>query len=463
MAENGQAYRSLSDLAPELEAGAISPLDLTQATLDRIAEHNPTLGAFITVMADSALAEARDAERQIAEGRYLGPLHGVPLAAKDLFATAGVRTTFGSPLFADWVPDHDAAAVERLRAAGAVIIGKTNLHELAYGGTSANPHFGAVGNAYDPACHPGGSSGGSATAVAGGLAFGALGSDTGASIRQPAACCGIVGLKPTFGLVSKFGALPLCWSMDHVGPMTRTVADAAAMLQVLAGYDERDESSVERPIPDYSEGLERNAEGVRIALVKDFFFSDCDAEIATAIEAAAAVFEDLGARVEETTIPEVEISYAAGTIIMGSEGAAMHAADLRARPELLGDEVRGLLTIGSLYPASDYVQAQRFRTTFSTAVEDLFGRWDALIMPTTPVPTLPLDEAPPEHGPLRYRNTVPFDVSGHPALSLPCGFTARGLPIGLQIVGRAFGEAELLAIAAAYERATDWHQRHPEL
>ncbi|HJP22438.1 MAG: amidase [Alphaproteobacteria bacterium] len=462
MTDAGYAYFSISDLAPSIESGEISPVALVQTTLDRIAAHNDTLCAYITVMTESALDEAHQAERQIAGGNYLGPLHGVPLAAKDLFATAGVRTTFGSPLYADWVPDHDAAAVERLRAAGAVIVGKTNLHELAYGGTSGNPHFGAVRNAFDPACHPGGSSGGSATAVAGGLAFGALGSDTGASIRQPAACCGIVGLKPTFGLVSKFGALPLCWTMDHVGPMTRTVADAAAMLQVLAGYDERDETSAERPVPDYGDGVNRGAGGVRIALVREFFFADCDAEISAAVEAAGAVFEGLGARVEEATIPDVEVSYAAGTIIMGSEGAAMHGADLRQRPELFSDEVRGLLTIGGLYPAADYVQAQRFRKTFAAAVEELFTHCDALIMPTSPVPATPIDDSPPEHGPLRYRNTVPFDVSGHPAISLPCGFTAKGLPIGLQIVGRAFGEAELLAIAAAYEGATDWHERHPK-
>ncbi len=463
MTEIGRAYSSIGDLAPGIASGEISPVDLTQATLDRIARHNETLSAFITVMAESALFEADRAQRQIAAGLYLGPLHGIPLAAKDLYATKGVRTTLGSLIHADWVPDHDAAAVEKLRAAGAVIVGKTNLHELAYGTTSGNAHFGAVRNAFDPACHAGGSSGGSATAVAGGLAFGALGSDTGASIRQPAACCGIVGLKPTFGLVSKFGALPLSWTMDHVGPMSRTVADAAALLQVLAGFDSRDECSVERPVPDYSKGLERGADGTRIGLVRDFFFADCEPEVSAAVEAAAALFESLGANVAETTIPDLEVSFAAGTIIMGSEGAALHGADLRQRPELFSDELRGGFMVGSLYPAADYVQAQRFRQGFAADVENLFADFDALIMPTVPVAATPIDDTPPEHGPLRNRNTVPFNLSGHPALSLPCGFTAQGLPIGLQIVGRAFGEAEPLAVAAAYEGATDWHQRHPEL
>ena len=329
MTERDLAFAGIAELAPRIAAGAVSPLALTEAALARIEARDGALNAFMTVTADAALEAARAAEAEIAAGRHRGPLHGVPLAVKDLFATEGVRTTGGSKLLGDWVPDHDAAAVERLKQAGAVLLGKTSMHELAYGTTSDNAHYGPVRNPWDAACHPGGSSGGSAAAVAAGLAFGALGSDTGCSIRQPAACCGIVGLKPTFGRVSKFGALPLSWSMDHVGPMTRSVADAALMLQVLAGPDPRDPNCVERAVPDYGLGLKGGEfglnggiEGKRIALARGFFFADCDPEVAAAVAAAAQVLGGLGAVVEEVELPEMEAAYLVGGITIACEAAA---------------------------------------------------------------------------------------------------------------------------------------------
>jgi aspartyl-tRNA(Asn)/glutamyl-tRNA(Gln) amidotransferase subunit A len=413
------------------------------------------------VTAEQARAAARDAETEIAQGRVRGPLHGVPLAVKDLFATKGVRTTGGSKLLADWVPDHDAAVIERLNAAGAVLLGKTGMHELAYGTTSNNAHHGPVRNPWDPACHPGGSSGGSAAAVAAGLAYGALGSDTGASIRQPAACCGIVGLKPTFGRVSKFGALPLSWSMDHMGPMTRSVADAALMLQVLAGPDPRDPNCAERPVPDYSAGLDAGVEGKRIALARGFFFADCDPEVAAAVETAARTLEDLGATIEEIELPELDSAYLVGGITIACEATAYHAKNLRERPEAFSEELRGSLELGAFYTAVDYLQAQRVRRQVSEAIHSAMAPFDAVLSPTCPVPATPIGESPSAHNALRHRNTTPFNLTGQPAISIPCGLTGAGLPIGLQIAGRAFDEAGILAIARAYEAASGWQGRHP--
>src|SRR5918996_2582192 len=327
-------------------------------------------------------------------GHHLGPLHGIPVALKDLYATRGVATTYGSRLFADWVPDFDAAAVERLKRAGAVILGKTNLHELAYGTTSANAHYGPVRNPWQREHHPGGSSGGSAAAVAAGLPSAATGSDTGASIRQPAACCGIVGIKPTFGRVSKFGALPLSWSQDHAGPLTRTVADAALLMQVLAGFDPRDPTSVDRPVPDFTADLDKGIQGTRIGVVRGFFFDDCEPEIVGAVDVAIQVLEDRGARIDEIELADMDAAYAAGVITIAVEGAAYHAADLRERPELFSDELRAAFQLGSFYQATDYVQAQRLRRHLIEQVGLEMTGFDAVVMPTTPLPPTPIVASP---------------------------------------------------------------------
>ncbi len=461
MTASDLAFTGIAELAPRIAAGEVSPLALTEATLARIEAQNEALNAFMTVTVAQALEAARAAEAEIARGQVRGPLHGVPLAVKDLFATNGVRTTGGSKLLDDWVPEHDAAAVERLETAGAVLLGKTGMHELAYGTTSNNAHYGPVRNPWDPACHPGGSSGGSAAAVAAGLAFGALGSDTGCSIRQPAACCGIVGLKPTFGRVSKFGALPLSWSMDHVGPMTRSVADAALMLQVLAGPDPRDPNCVDRAVPDYSKALTGDIGGTRIALARGFFFADCDPEVAAAVEAAADALGGLGARVEDVELPEMETAYLVGGVTIACEAAAYHAKSLRERPEAFSEELRASLELGGFYSAVDYLQAQRLRRGITETILHAMAPFDAVLTPTSPVPATPLDDTPPGHGALRHRNTIPFNLTGLPAISLPCGVTRAGLPIGLQIAGRAFDEAGVLRIARAYEAATEWRARHP--
>ncbi|HEY7491966.1 MAG TPA: amidase [Candidatus Tectomicrobia bacterium] len=463
MAPSELVFSSMAELAPRLASGEVSPVEVTEAVLARIEQYDTRLNAYITVLAESARQAARAAEAAMRAGTYLGPLHGMPIAVKDLYATRGVRTTFGSPLFADWVPDYDAAVVERLKGAGAVIIGKVNLHELAFGTTSANPHYGAVHNPWNLACHPGGSSGGSAAAVAAGLAYGALGSDTGASIRQPAACCGIVGLKPTYGRISKFGALPLSWSMDHAGPMTRTVTDTALMLQGLAGYDARDSGCVSHPVPDYTAQLTSGIRGSKIGVARDYFFADCDPEVASAVEATLDVFRDLGATVEEITLPDMQAARAAGTVILFAEATAYHANDLRQRPEAFSEEVRALLEMGDFYTAVQYVQAQRLRRHLTTETSRALAAFDAMVMPTSPVPATPITPDPPGHAALRPRNTLPFDLISLPAISVPCGFTSAGLPVGLHIVGKAFDEAGVLRVAYAYEQAAAWHRRHPTL
>lgn len=463
MSETELAYANISELAPRLASGEISPIDLTDVMLTRITRYNAVLNAYITVTEESARESAQAAASAIGAGNYLGPLHGIPIAIKDLFATCGVRTTFGSRVFADWVPDYDAAAVESLRDAGAILIGKTNMHELAYGTTSANAHYGPVRNPWNPACHPGGSSGGSAAAVAAGLACAAVGSDTGASVRQPAACCGIVGLKPTFGRVSKFGALPLAWSMDHVGPMARTVRDCALLLQVLAGYDGRDPGCVRREVPDFLVGLANDIRGCRIGVARDYFFEDCEPDVVVAVEESLRVLRNLGASVEDIVLPDMRAVLAAGALTIAVEAASYHTADLRERPQAFSKELRATLELGGYYSGVQYVQAQRLRRKLSAQLHQATRGFDALAMPTSPVPATEIVNDPPGHVRLRSRNTLPFNFISLPAISVPCGFTKSGLPIGLQLVGQPFAEARVLQLAYAYEQAITGPARYPEL
>ena len=456
-------YATIAELAPRLAAREVSPVELAESILDRIARYDGTLNSYITVTADAALDAARQAETEIAAGDYRGPLHGIPVAVKDLFATRGVRTTAGSLLFADWRPDYDATVVARLAAAGAVLLGKTNMHELAYGTKSDNPHFGPVRNPWDTTCHPGGSSGGSAAAVAAGLAVAALGSDTGASIRQPASCCGIVGLKPTFGRVSKHGAVPLAWSMDHAGPMTQSAMDAALMLQAIAGHDPLDPTTVERPVPDYTADIDAGIEGFRIGVARDYFFDDCDELVEFTVGDAASVFRGLGAAVEDVALAGMPESRAASTLIISVEAAARFGRDVRQRPEAFSDSIREAIEMGAFYSAEHYLLAQRARTRISAETSRAFAAFDAVIMPTQPVLAGPISDDPPGHGSLRWRNTEHFDLTGLPAISVPCGYSREGLPVGLQIAGKAFDEATVLRIAHAYEKATAWSDRRPPL
>jgi aspartyl-tRNA(Asn)/glutamyl-tRNA(Gln) amidotransferase subunit A len=450
---------TLSEAATLVRDRKVSPVELTRTMLERIKRLDPKLNSYITVAADSALAEAKRAEQQATSSETMGPLHGVPVALKDLFDTAGVKTTGGSKILADRVPNKDATVAAKLREAGAILLGKLNMHEFAFGVTTDNPHHGTCRNPWDTERIPGGSSGGSGAAVAAGLCYGSLGSDTGGSIRIPGSLCGITGLKPTYGRVSRAGVLPLSWSLDHAGPMTRTAEDAAIMLQVIAGYDPADPGSAEVPVPSYLE--EAAVRGLRIGLPRRYFFEQVHPEVLAAVEQAAGVLRSEGATVRDVDIPDLDLAGAAFAPVISSEAAAYHARWLAERPQDYGDDVRMRLTQGALYPATQYVNAQRLRRRVVDGFLAAMSSVDLLLTPTLPITA-------PEIGgtvvatpnPLT-RFTFPLDVCGFPALTVPCGIDSQGLPIGAQLIGRPFDEATVLSAGRAYQRLTDWHARRP--
>jgi aspartyl-tRNA(Asn)/glutamyl-tRNA(Gln) amidotransferase subunit A len=455
-------HLSIIEVATLQRRKAVSAVELTQACLARIERLNPRLNAFITVTKEEALRQAREAEKEIGRGNWRGPLHGVPIALKDLFDTAGIRTTAASGVFKDRVPQADAEVVRRLKMAGAVTLGKLNLHEFAYGGTSVTSYFGPVHNPWKLDHLAGGSSGGSGAAVSAELCFGALGSDTAGSIRQPSAYCGIVGLKPTYGRVSTRGVIPLSWSLDHVGPMCRTVADAAAMLQAIAGYDPQDLASVNTPVPDYSQAIEAKVSTLRLGIPRAVFYENLDPEIAAAANQAIEVLRKLTASIVDVQLP----AYRTLPIAV-AEAYAFHSAYVRKTPELYQAETRQRIENGAAVTAEAYIQARRELERLRRSVGGVFTSIDLLVTPTTPVTPASIvesstfDARPPGAVGASLRNTQPFDIYGLPAISVPCGFTSSGLPIGLQISGPHFGEQSVLALAHAYEQATKWHTRRP--
>ncbi|MFB3053233.1 MAG: amidase, partial [Dehalococcoidia bacterium] len=446
------AQLSIAEAAALIGKRKLSPVELTESCLQRIGSLDARLRAFITVTREDALAAAQQAATAIAGGNYKGPLHGVPIALKDLFDTAGIRTTAGSKIMAERVPQEDAEATVRLKAAGAVLLGKLNMHEFAFGITGINPHYGGTYNPWDTTRMSGGSSSGAGAAVAAAMTFGALGTDTGGSIRAPASLCGITGLKPTYGRVSRRGITPLSWALDHAGPMARSAADAAIILKVIAGHDPRDETSSEEPVPDYTKALkDQRLKRLRIGVPQEYFFDNVDDEVLQAIHAAILVLrDDLKAGVSEVSLPHIAEAPAAVSAIMLPEALAYHKRWLAERPQDYGEDVRARLERGLLYPAVSYVQAQRFR---SLIVEEwrqkVFDRVDLLVVPTTPVPAPSLDENDRQTTRTLTRFTGPFNLTGLPAISIPCGFTNGGLPIGLQLVGRWWDEATVLRAAHA--------------
>lgn len=456
----------LVEVAARIKARELSPVEATRAALGRIAVLDGTLNAFVTVLEERALTEARAAETEIAAGGYRGPLHGVPVSVKDLFATAGIRTTASSRVLADHVPDEDATIVRRLREAGAVIVGKTNMLEFAY--ASVHPDYGPSPNPWDVRRSSSGSSSGSAVAVAAGMGYGSIGSDTGGSIRLPAAYCGIVGLKPTYGRVSRHGAVPVSWSCDHIGPMTRTVADCAALLGAIAGEDDRDSTSGRVLVPDYLGALGEDVAGKRIGIADAYLRQNVDGEVVRAVETAIAQFERLGARVVEVTLPSPAEAVPALIAILTPEATVYHLPWLRERPDDYTQAVRERLELGAITPAVSYIQAQRLRRRITDDFLSAMAGVDLLAMPTGPTAATPLegdlvtsDEADPALLAALINFTGPFDLTGFPAVSIPCGFTGGGLPVGMQLVGKPYEEASLLAAVHAYEQATDWHRRVP--
>lgn len=456
------AWLDLSDASQKIQKRTISPVELTKACLDRIERLNPQLNASITVTADAAMEEAEIAEKEISEGKWRGPLHGIPMAVKDLIETAHVRTTAASRVLENYVPTKDAPIIQRLGEAGVVLLGKLNLHEFAYGGSSVISHFGAVKNPWNTAHITGGSSSGSAAAVAAGLCYGAIGTDTAGSIRLPSSCCGIVGLKPSYGLVSIRGIIPLSCTHDHAGPMTRTVADAALLLQAIASYDPEDIYSHKFPAVHYPAAMEEETSKLRLGVPRKFFWEDLDGEIAQAGEAALKVLSQLtaGAR-------EISVAVPTDTAVFRCEPFVYHQRYLAQHSSEYHPETLRRINSGANVTATEYVDGYRKLQQHRREILKLFEEVDLLIMPTTPIlpPTIAALEAAPENlrptEILMLRNTRPFNVFGLPAISIPCGFSKSGLPIGLQIAGAPGAEGVVLALARAYEGETDWHKRRP--
>jgi len=457
-------HPSITETSRQLRARKLSPVELTEDCLAAIETLNPTLNAFVTVTRESALREAHQAEIEIQQGKYRGPLHGIPIGLKDLIDTAGVRTTAASALFADRVPRTDAQVVARLKRAGAVILGKQNLHEFAYGGSSLISYFGPARNPWNTASIAGGSSGGSAAAVAAGLGFAAVGSDTAGSIREPAALCGVVGLKPTYGRVSTCGVIPLSFSLDHVVPLSRSVADAALMLDAIAGYDPNDPACADRGVEDYALAFPQRAKPLRIGVPRSFFYEDLDPEIRSALERALEALEMLTGKVRE-----LELQVPTDRTLQSAESYAYHAQFVARSPELYQPDTLRRIRKGETISRAEVETCRQELQKVRRDIAQVFDQVDILVTPTTAVaaPTISDLEADPDELRARelvlLRNTRPFNVWGLPAISVPCGFTKTGLPVGMQIAGPHWQERRVLELAFAYEQATDWHNSEPEL
>ena len=452
---------TIEDNLKMLRIGDMTASTLTETCSRQIERLNPILNAFITPIDPH---EAVNAQLP-SDGRpFSNSLRGIPIAVKDLFDTAGIRTTIGSKFFADNIPEKDAFVIEKIKEAGAIIIGKTNTHEIALGVTGNNPHYGTARNPWDKTRIPGGSSSGSAIAVATGMAVAALGTDTGGSIRIPASLCGVVGLKPTSGRVSTRGVFPLSWNLDHVGPLTTCVRDAALMLQVISIYDPLDPASIKMLTGDYLGHLVDDMEGRKIALGVGEFIEACDPEVMHAVCEAAKVFESLGCKVQEVNVDWMRDAALANKTMTQSDGAAVHRDRLREHPEMFGEDVRRRLEDGAKTTSTEYILARRIQTEVRKRCESFFESNEFLIVPSTPIaaPTIEGIDAVEQAGRLT-RFTAPFNLAGLPALSVPCGFTSEGLPIGLQIVSRAWGDAKVLNAGYAFEQATEWHTRKPPI
>lgn len=466
MLTNERPPLTIAEAARLIEAGKLSPVELVQDCLGRIDALDGTYHAFITVLHDAAMSAARKAQAEIEAGDYRGPLHGIPIGLKDIYQTVGVTTTAHSRVAADHVPEEDATTTALLAASGAVNLGKLATWEFAIGGPSFDLPWPPAGNPWNPEHDPGGSSSGTGTAVAAGMVLGGMGSDTGGSIRFPAALCGIAGIKPSYGRVSRTGVMPLSFSLDHAGPMAWTSEDCALMLQAIAGHDPRDPASADVPVPDYRAALDGRMTGLRVGMLRQFYEVDAPAEpeVACAVEDSVAVFRDLGAEIVEVPPLSPMADYlAAAFLISRTEAFSIHEDGLRRTPELYGDYARARMCVGALVSGADYMQALRRRRELCVELAEVMREIDLLILPTTPT------TAPKLGGYGRHFNfdrplyTGPFNLTGSPAMSVCCGFGDGQLPIGMQIVGRPFAEATVLRAGDAYERATRWRQTRPEV
>jgi aspartyl-tRNA(Asn)/glutamyl-tRNA(Gln) amidotransferase subunit A len=463
-------YMSAGKLSKLIQRREVSPVEVVDAHLARIEATDGVLNSFITLLPDQARAAAQQAEAQIQSGNYYGPLHGIPVGLKDLFNTSGVRTTSGSRIFDDFIPEWDSTVAARFQQAGAILLGKLNTHQFAYGATGENPDYGHMHNPWNPELITGGSSGGSGSAAAAGQCTITMGSDTAGSIRIPAALCGIVGLKPTYGRVSRYGLTPFSWCMDHPGPMVRTVEDAALTMNAIVGYDPNDIASAQVEAPDYTAALTGKVQGLRIGVPREYFEAPLDPQVAEAVQKAINLLGELGATVTEVSFPMFKYSPAiSGTIVM-AEAAAYHRELLAREGDKLDPLVRLRLEAGLFISAADYLKAQQARAQFNREARQLFNQVDLLVGPTEPITAPRLLATEVQVGGKTVRTTaalaqytLPYDITGFPAISIPCGFSNEGMPIGLQLAGRPFDELTVLRTAYAYEQATDWHQRRPPI
>ena len=459
-------HLTIREASELLKSGQLSPVELTQSFLDRIEATDDRLHSFIIVLKEQALDDARLAEAEIRRGGYKGPLHGIPFALKDLYDTAGITTTSGSKVDIDRVPTEDATTTARLKAAGGILLGKLAMHEFALGGPDFTTPFPPARNPWNLAHITGGSSSGSGAAVASGQAMAALGSCTGGSIRGPASLCGIVGLKATYGRVSRAGVVTLSWSQDHCGPMTWTVEDTAYMMQALAGYDPKDPTTSTAPVPDYSLSLREDIKGLTIGVPRHFFFAPHESvnpEVVATVEKGLKVLEGLGANLQEVTIPSLEYVRAANSVIMLSEAFAYHEKNLQTRPHDFGEMVRARFRIGGLFSASDYVQSQRIRKVVNRECAEVLQKVDVLVTPTMTQPAAAFEGYDATSNITGRSFTAPFNLTGLPAISVPCGFTASGLPVGMQIAGKPFDEPGVIRAAYAYQQEARWFEQRPSI
>ncbi|WP_394237182.1 amidase [Niallia oryzisoli] len=452
-------FETIKTAGSAIKKKQISPVELTKMTLNQIREHEPRVNAFITVMEEEALEQAKQLEAELVNGEVRGPLHGIPIAVKDILQTKGVKTTGGSKIFENWIPSEDAAAVQKLREAGAIIIGKANLHEFAMGATTENPHYGSAKNPWNLARIPGGSSGGSAVATATGMAFGAVGSDTAGSIRLPAAMCGTVGFKPTYGVVSRRGCLPFSWSLDHVGPMTRTVQDAAIMLEVMKGHDAKDPASVKRHVQvGFDESLS-DLKGVRLGFYEPYMFAGMDEDVKRVVVEAFRQLESIGAEIVPIALPGIDEALNALKTIAQSEVVSVHEPLLKKYGHLYGDDLKYRFEFGSDISATAYLRAQRRRDQFVRETIQQMQGIDALVGPTNVQPPFEIGTMVPSmaiSNMFTLGKTPLANILGFPALSVACGFTAENLPVGLQLIGKPFSDQKVLQIGDCYEKSAPW-------
>ncbi len=460
-------FKTISDLAEQIKSKQISPVVVTEELLERIDRLDSQLKSYVTVMDDRAITVAKKLEEEITASRYRGPLHGIPIAVKDLYYTKGIRTMGGSNVLSNHIPDFDSTVVERLESAGAVLLGKLNLNEGAMGGY--HTEYGMPLNPWNTERTTGGSSSGSGVATAAGLCFGSLGSDTGGSIRFPSALCGTVGLKPTWGRVSRYGVLALAESLDHVGPLTRSTADAGIMLQAIAGYDSNDPTSLPAPVPDMLENFDQGVKGVVIGFDEEYASRDVDPETAEAVSNGVKLLEDLGAEIVNVHMPDMDQYVEAWSILCSAEAVAAHDATYPSQRKDYGPKFLSWLDRGAKVTGAEYVKANNLRSTCTGYLRYVFEQFDVLACPSVMKPAQPFDleefskPLPEKFDPVRQRFTVPFNFNGAPTLSLPCGMNRDGLPLSLQFVAKHLSEPLLCQVGHAYEQATEWHTMHPNI